>query len=88
MLILLLLYYYILLIYSANQYLHFISKSEIVGDEFCRVFCPGKLTAAENLHVLTDSLKLFPSLQHHIAALVLSQEVRWYRTSVVDLDPH
>jgi hypothetical protein len=76
------------LIYSENQYLHFISKSEIVGDEYCRVFCPGKLTAAENLHVLKDSLKLFPSLQHHIAALFLSQEVRWCRINVVEPDPH
>jgi hypothetical protein len=75
------------LIYYADHYLQFILKSEIFWDEYCRVFCPGKLTVAENLHVVMDSLKFFPSLQHHIVVLVLNQEVRWCRISGVDLDP-
>jgi hypothetical protein len=54
-----------------------ILKFEIVGAEYCRAFCPGKITAAENLRGMTDSLQLFPSLQHLIASLVLSQKVEW-----------
>ncbi len=54
-----------------------ILKSKIVGAEYCRVFCPGKITAAENLRGMTDSHQLFPSLQHLIASLVLSQKVEW-----------
>jgi hypothetical protein len=72
------------LIYYADIDLHFISKSETFGDEYCRVFCPGKLTVAENLHVVMDSQKVFPCLQHHI----ISQEVRWCRISVVNPDLH
>jgi hypothetical protein len=76
------------LIYYADIDLHFISKSETFGDEYFRVFCPGKLIVAENLHVVMDSLKFFPCLQHHIAALVISQEVRWCRIIVVNPDLH
>ncbi len=40
--------------------------------------CSGKLTAAENQYKMADPMRLFlhPNLLHHLAALVVNQEVR------------
>jgi hypothetical protein len=40
--------------------------------------CSGKLTAAENQHKMVDPMRLFlfRNLLHHLAALVVNQEVR------------